>query len=135
MMRKQKKDLFFDEKVLEKVMFERDGYLVDVILQNFFTKAVLFGASMRREDLQETIEKSMVVLWSKSRRIKWIKGEVSGNYLEVVEIILNCEENQLLMKVIPRGRGVCHTTDKRGRHRRTCFYKAFYSKKNFLKTE
>lgn len=124
----------FDEKVMEAVIFERDGYLVDVILQNFFTKKVLFGASMRKEDLRETIERGIVVLWSKSRKTRWVKGETSGDFLKVIDVILNCEKNSLLIKVIPLGKGVCHTTDRKGRPRNTCFYRILFSE-NILRRE
>jgi phosphoribosyl-ATP pyrophosphohydrolase/phosphoribosyl-AMP cyclohydrolase len=59
---------------IEKVKFERDDFLVDVILQNNATKEVLFGASMSEETLRETIEKGLVVLYSKSRKTRWFKG-------------------------------------------------------------
>lgn len=120
---------FFDKKVVAKVRFERDGFLVDVILQNYITKRVLFGASMREEDLLETIEKGVVVLWSKSRRIRWMKGESSGNFLKVVRIMLNCENNQLLIQVIPSGEGVCHEKDRKGRYRKTCFFRVLLREK------
>lgn len=126
-MKKQCK--IFDENVMEKAKFERDGFLIDVILQEFETKVVLFGASMRREDLEETIKKGIVVLWSKSRKKRWAKGETSGNFLKVVSIVLNCDDNQLLIKVMLLGKGACHTKDRKGRQRKSCFFKVLLKNK------
>jgi phosphoribosyl-AMP cyclohydrolase len=114
---------FFDKEILAKVQFKRDGFLVDIILQNYITKDVLFGASMSREILEETIKRGVVVLFSKSRKVRWVKGETSGNFLRIMRIMLNCDCNQLLIQVIPLGEGVCHEVDEKGKARPSCFSK------------
>jgi phosphoribosyl-ATP pyrophosphohydrolase/phosphoribosyl-AMP cyclohydrolase len=83
----------FNEGMIKSIRFERDGFLVDVILQNCITRDVLFGASMTKETLSETIEKGVVVLYSKNRKVRWLKGETSGDYLKIVSMTLNCERN------------------------------------------
>ena len=116
------------KKLIKKVRFEREGLLVDVILQDYLTKEVLFGASMTKETLWETIEKGIVVLWSRSRRKKWLKGETSGNFLKAVRIFLNCEKNCLLIQTLSVGKGVCHKTDKNGNNKPSCFYRLMAEK-------
>ena len=64
------------------------------------------------------------MLWSTSRRKLWIKGETSGDVLDLVEIRVNCEQNSLLYLVKPRRTGACHTRGPDGRTRRSCFYRA-----------
>ena len=54
----------------------------------------------------------------------WIKGETSGDVLDLVEIRVNCEQNSLLYLVKPRRTGACHTRGPDGRTRRSCFYRA-----------
>ena len=122
----------FNEGLLEKVDFGRDGFLVDVILQNYANKKVLFGASMSKEALEETIKRKIVVLWSKTRKKLWVKGETSGDYLRVISIVLNCEKNQLLIQVFPLGKGVCHKKDRKGRPRKTCFYRLLLEEDIFM---
>lgn len=110
----------------------RDGSeaprLVDVILQNVHTQHVLFGASMDAAALSETLETGFVVLYSKSRKERWIKGETSGDKLRVVGIFLSCEKNQLLIQVIPIGSGVCHMKDEKGVGYATCFFSKIMKK-------
>lgn len=113
----------FNEKLIKKIRFERDGFLVDVILQNYFTKQVLFGASMTKETLEETIQRGIVILFSKSRNVRWIKGETSGDYLKVVSMTVNCHKDHLLIQVLPVGKGVCYKKTKTGRTRAGCFYR------------
>ena len=112
--------------ILEKI-FHRDGTeapeLINVILQNNITKDVLYGASMSKETLKETMEIGYVVLYSRSRKCRWFKGETSGNKLKVVSIYLNCDNDQLRIMVEPEGEGVCHEKDEHGKYRPTCFFK------------
>src|SRR5687768_9815745 len=63
------------------------------------------------------------VLWSTSRDELWHKGATSGDVLDVVEVRVNCEQNSLLYRVIPRTGGACHTTGADGRARPACYYR------------
>ena len=58
-----------------------------------------------------------------SRNELWIKGKTSGDFLEIVEICINCEQNSILYRVIPKGKGACHTKDQSGRSRSGCYYR------------
>lgn len=113
----------FNKRMIKSIRFERDGFLVDVILQNCITRDVLFGASMTKETLLETIENGVVVLYSKNRKVRWLKGETSGDFLKVVSMTLNCEKNQLLVQVLPIGEGVCHRKSRNGKAKASCFYR------------
>ncbi|KJR42625.1 Phosphoribosyl-AMP cyclohydrolase domain protein [Candidatus Magnetoovum chiemensis] len=72
---------------------------------------------MNAESLKRTIETGYTNFWSRSRQSYWKKGETSGNVQEVKEILLDCDNDTLLIKVIQRGDGACHTGN------RTCFYR------------
>jgi phosphoribosyl-ATP pyrophosphohydrolase/phosphoribosyl-AMP cyclohydrolase len=63
---------------------------------------------MNDESLKITRDRGLVTFWSRSRNTLWTKGETSGNYLEVRDIIEDCDHDTLLIKAIPTG-PVCHT--------------------------
>ena len=102
-----------------------DGYdVIPVVLQDADTQEVLWIAYANEEALAETLRTGRAVLFSTSRGQLWRKGETSGDWLALVEVRVNCEQNSLLYRVRPQGEGVCHTTDPAtGKHRRRCFYR------------
>lgn len=84
-----------------------DG-LVPTIIQDSKTNKVLMLGFMNEEALTKTKETKQVTFFSRSKKRLWTKGEESGNFLNVVEIINDCDNDTLLIKVIPQGH-VCHT--------------------------
>ena len=70
-----------------------------------------------------TIKTGHATFWSTSRNELWEKGATSGDVLEIVEIRVNCEQNSLLYLVRPLGKGACHTKDKNGVARSSCYYR------------
>jgi phosphoribosyl-ATP pyrophosphohydrolase/phosphoribosyl-AMP cyclohydrolase len=84
-----------------------DG-LVPTIIQDFQTKKVLMLGFMNAESLQKTQELQKVTFFSRSRQTLWTKGETSGNYLQVKEILVDCDHDTILIKAVPSG-VVCHT--------------------------
>jgi phosphoribosyl-AMP cyclohydrolase len=96
--------------------------VVPVVLQNADSGEVLFVAHADAEALRETLATGTAVLWSTSRDELWRKGATSGDVLDVVEVLVNCEQSSLLYRVRPRG-GVCHTRDADGRTRPSCYYR------------
>ena len=84
-----------------------DG-LVPAIIQDAVTSRVLMLGFMNREALEKTKGINLVTFFSRSRQRLWIKGETSGNFLDVKEILLDCDNDTILIKVIPQG-AVCHT--------------------------
>ena len=97
--------------------------LLPVVVQDADTGEVLILAYANREALERTAQEGKATFWSTSRNELWVKGATSGDYLEIVEIRVNCEQNSLLYRVRPAGEGACHTRDARGRARRGCFYR------------
>ena len=84
-----------------------DG-LVPAIVQDAATGKVLMLAFVNAEALAITQETGRATFFSRSRRKIWTKGETSGNFLEVREILTDCDGDTLLIKAIPKG-AVCHT--------------------------
>lgn len=98
--------------------FGSDG-LIAAILADAATSEVLMFAWMNREALARTLETGEAHFWSRSRQQLWRKGETSGEVFAVIEILTDCDQDALLLRVEPRGLGVaCHTG------RRSCFYRA-----------
>lgn len=88
--------------------FEKSGGLVPAIIQDATTKTVLMLGYMNREAYEKTIATKKVTFFSRSRRCLWTKGETSGNFLHLVSIDVDCDNDTLLVKVNPEG-PVCHT--------------------------
>src|ERR1700674_3806761 len=79
---------------------------------------VLMLAYMNKEALARTIEERVAWFWSRSRQELWQKGATSGNRFEVIELLVDCDQDALVMKVNVAGSGAaCHTG------RRSCFYR------------
>lgn len=116
------KKILLDFSKIEKVASIKE--VLPVIVQHAITKDVLMLAYITPEALKKSIELKKAVFFSTSRNEIWFKGETSGNYLELKEIRVNCEQNSLLFLVIPVNNGVCHTFKKnQNEHRETCFYR------------
>ncbi len=98
-----------------EINFEKyaDG-LVPAIVQDAQTQKVLMLGFMNRASFEQTKETRKAVFFSRSRQKLWTKGETSGNFLDVKEILPDCDADTILIKANPSG-AVCHTgTD-------TCF--------------
>lgn len=90
-----------------EVDFNKMGGLVPAIVQDANTKTVLMLGYMNEEALQKTIETKKVTFWSRSRNTLWTKGETSGNFLNLVDIKIDCDQDTLLVKAVPDG-PTCH---------------------------
>lgn len=88
--------------------FEKMGGLVPAIIQDSVTLNVLMLGFMNQEAYQKTLATKRVTFFSRSRNCLWTKGETSGNYLELVSMKNDCDNDTLLVKVIPHG-PTCHT--------------------------
>ncbi len=102
---------------------DKDLDVVPVVLQHAQTGDVLFIGYANDLALRETLKIREAVLWSTSRNELWRKGATSGDVLDLVELRINCEQNAILYRVIPRQGGVCHTKDQDGNARQTCYYR------------
>ena len=83
------------------------GGLLPVIVQDSVTLKVLMLGYMNREAFEKTVAEGKVTFWSRSRESLWTKGETSGNYLYVVEMLKDCDSDTLLVKARPDG-PTCH---------------------------
>jgi len=91
-----------------KIDFEKCGGLVPAIIQDAETKTVLMLGYMNEEALQKTLDTKKVTFWSRSRSCLWTKGETSGNFLHLVSIKSDCDNDTLLIQAHPDG-PTCHT--------------------------
>ncbi len=115
--------LALDFQKLRKVA-ETGQNVLPVVLQHAENGKVLFIGYANDLALKETFITRQAVLWSTSRNELWRKGATSGDVLDLVEIRVNCEQNSVLYRVIPRKGGVCHTRDATGKARKTCYYRS-----------
>ena len=108
-----------DKKITPK--YNSDG-LITTVIQNSVTKKVLMVGFMNSEAFKLTLEGPYVWFYSRSRKELWKKGETSGNYLKVVDISIDCDEDALLISVNPIG-PTCHNNTE------SCFDKEENSSK------
>lgn len=92
---------------LTKVRFDANG-LVPVIVQDAQTGQVLTLAYANLEALEQTLQTRQSTFWSRSRGALWVKGQTSGHTQRVVEVVLDCDQDAVVYKVIPEG-PACHT--------------------------
>lgn len=97
--------------------FEKGKGLVPVIVQEWQTNEVLMLAYMNREAWSNTLAAGKATYWSRSRNTLWLKGESSGNVQHVKEILIDCDDDTVLLKVEQVGGAACHTGY------RSCFYR------------
>jgi len=97
--------------------FNKDG-LIPAIVQDFNTKKVLMVAYMNEEAFEKTVSTKKATFYSRSRKKIWVKGEESGNFLDVVEVRIDCDEDTILLLVNPKG-PACHMGYE------SCFYRRF----------
>jgi phosphoribosyl-ATP pyrophosphohydrolase/phosphoribosyl-AMP cyclohydrolase len=92
-----------------KVDFKKyaDG-LVPAVIQDYNTQKVLMLGFMSEEALKKTEETGLVTFYSRSKKRLWTKGEESGNFLQLRQILVDCDKDTLLIKADPKG-PVCHT--------------------------
>ena len=81
--------------------------LVPAIIQDNTTRNVLMLGYMSREAFEKTLATGKVTFWSRSRNCLWTKGETSGNFLNLVDIKVDCDNDTLLVRVNPTG-PACH---------------------------
>jgi phosphoribosyl-AMP cyclohydrolase len=100
-------DLKYDEKGL-----------IPAVIQDWKTGEVLMVAYMNAGSVKKTVETGLTWFWSRSRQKYWQKGETSGNVQKVKDILYDCDQDTLLVKVEQRG-PACHTGE------RSCFFRRF----------
>ncbi|MCH8942315.1 MAG: bifunctional phosphoribosyl-AMP cyclohydrolase/phosphoribosyl-ATP diphosphatase HisIE [Bacteroidetes bacterium] len=91
-----------------KIDFQKQGGLVPAIVQDAETKTVLMLGYMNEEAYKKTVETKKVTFYSRSKKRLWTKGEISRNFLELIDIKIDCDNDTLLVFAKPLG-PVCHT--------------------------
>jgi phosphoribosyl-AMP cyclohydrolase len=100
------------------VDFKKLGGLIPAVIQDVTSNEVLMVGFMNADALARTRETGYVTFYSRSRNTLWTKGETSGNRLEVVAVLVDCDDDTVLVRARRLGDGnVCHTGQ------RTCFYR------------
>ena len=87
--------------------FSKSNGLIPAIIQDETTKNVLMLGYMNKEAYEKTVETNKVTFYSRSKNRLWTKGEESGNFLQLVHIKVDCDNDTLLVKVNPQG-PTCH---------------------------
>ncbi len=103
------------DKLLDQCKFDDRGFIT-AIAQDHQTGEILMVAFMNREALEQTLERKLACYWSRSRDKLWVKGETSGHFQKIKEIIVDCDMDAVVLKVEQTG-GACHTGY------RSCFYR------------
>ena len=95
-----------------------DKGLIPAVIQDWETGEVLMVAFMNAASIQKTVETGFTWFWSRSRQKFWQKGETSGHIQKVKDILYDCDQDTLLVKVDQTG-PACHTGE------RSCFFRSF----------
>lgn len=108
--------------------FDTNG-LIAAIAQDATSGDILMLAWMNAEALQKTITTKQAWYWSRSRQSLWHKGATSGQIQHVQQILIDCDQDAIILKVTQDGSGACHTG------RPSCFYREIISEKeiSFIK--
>ena len=122
------KDIQLDFGKLQSIA-ESKAEVLPVVVQDAKSGRVLVIAYADREALEYTLKNRIAAFYSTSRRELWIKGKTSGDFLDIVEVRVNCEQNSLLYLVNPRNDGSCHTKGSGGDARKSCYYRRIEGEK------
>jgi len=106
------------EELIGQVKFDERG-LVPVVTQDVTDNAVLMMAWANAEAIRNTFSSGHATYWSRSRKSLWVKGETSGHFQDVEEVLYDCDVDTILYRVRQQG-PACHTGE------RTCFYRSAY---------
>ncbi len=93
--------------IIENLAWDKMDGLIPAIVQDAFDGRVLMQGYMNEEALSMTLESGRVTFWSRSRQELWTKGETSENYLDLVEVYVDCDGDCLLVQARPEG-PTCH---------------------------
>lgn len=123
-------EILLDFDKIQQIVKKVHG-VIPVAVQDINTKEVILIAYTNQEGFEKSIQTGIATFWSTSRNELWVKGETSGNTYELKEVYVNCEQNSLLYLVNPKGEGICHTHNSKGKAR-NCFYRRLNLKTGLL---
>ena len=107
------------QDIVKELKFNKDG-LIPAIIQDVENNEVLMLGYINKESFLKTLKTGKVHFFSRSRQKLWLKGETSGHFQLLKEILLDCDNDTLLLKV-QQLKGACH------KGYRSCFYRKFES--------
>jgi len=108
--------------IIDKVDFDKNDGIVPVIAQDNTTNEILMMAYMNKEALELTLSTSYAHYYSRSKKRLWKKGETSGHTQEVIDVLMDCDNDTLLLKINQEG-VACHTG------RKSCFFTSLKDEK------
>ncbi len=114
--------LRLDFRKLRKIA-SGEADVIPAVAQDAATGEVLILGYVNELALATALKERKATFWSTSRNELWIKGLTSGDFLELLEVRVNCEQNSILYRVRPAGQGACHTKGADGRSRSGCYYR------------
>ena len=97
--------------------FDKLGDLIAAVAQDFRTGEILMVAFMNQEAWEATVATGRATYYSRSRKSLWVKGETSGHIQIVKEILIDCDDDAVVLKIEQAGGAACHTGH------RSCFHK------------
>jgi len=103
------------ENLFDIIKFDSKG-LIPAIVQDYKSGEILMMAFMNKESIELTLKKKTAYYFSRSRKKLWQKGETSGQFQKVKEILIDCDGDSLILKIEQTG-VACHTG------RKSCFYR------------
>ncbi|MBO7522162.1 MAG: hypothetical protein J6T16_07995 [Opitutales bacterium] len=109
--------------------------VIPAVAQDADSGEVLIIGYVNRLALETALKEKMATFWSTSRNELWIKGKTSGDFLEIVNILVNCEQNSIVYQVRLKGKGSCHTKNAGGAPRKGCYYRRLVQKDGALALE
>lgn len=98
--------------------FEKRGGLLPVVVQCFESEDVLMLAYANKEAYEKTLKTKVATYYSTSRNEIWVKGATSGNIQIVKEMLMDCDGDALIYRVLQQGQGACHTGNRK------CFFRS-----------
>ena len=104
---------------MKELNFDKLNGLLPVVVQDYRNNEVLMVAFMNKEAWKKTLETRKAHYYSRSRSKLWMKGESSGHIQEVKDILVDCDDDTILLKVDQNGGAACHTGHK------SCFFRKF----------
>ena len=111
-----------DNLLLDFAKLDNLAGVIPCAVQHADTGEVILVAYVNELALKTALQTRSAVFWSTSRDELWEKGKISGETFELLEVSVNCEQNSLLYRVLPRGGGICHTKNQAGQPR-NCYYR------------
>jgi phosphoribosyl-ATP pyrophosphohydrolase/phosphoribosyl-AMP cyclohydrolase len=110
---------------ISQLAWEKMSGMIPAIIQHQDTGAVLMQGYMNANALAQTLESGLATFYSRTKQALWCKGETSGNYLKVSQVVTDCDQDSLLIACRPQG-PTCHLGTE------SCFPEQKLSQQNFL---